>query len=594
MTLDLIIEGPEARQRQRVELLPGRTSVLGRDRSAEISVPWDSYISRRHVELTATGRRLSVRKLSGATTPLFFAGRQVDAVELSPGEHFVLGKTSFVVVEKPSTERSPHPPRAVEEVAFTHEALERVQYRDPDRRIEVLSHLPEVIWGARSDLELNSRLVNLLLAGIAQADAAGLVEMDREETVLVLHWDRRREIAGPFRPSKRLVVESLVRRRQSVLNVWESAAREAEFTATHEFDWAFCTPIPGPPGESRGLYLGGRFDAAAVAPAGRHLSDSEHLQGDVKFAELVAEIVGSIRKLNHLERQQAGLRQFLPPAVLGAIGSDSDPALLAPRESEVTVMFCDLRGFSRQAEAARDDLAGLLDRVSQALGVMTRHISAHGGVIGDFQGDAAMSFWGWPVAVDDDPVEACRAALAIRAEFTAAARTPGHPLADFRMGIGLARGKGVAGRIGTGEHFVFTAFGPVVNLASRLEGMTKQLHVPVVIDEAMARIVRERIPAEEGRLRGLAKVLPYGMETPVVVSELLPGESEYPELSAAHLAAYDEAVAHFIAGRWEAAYAALHALPPGDRAQDFLAGHIVSHNRLPPPDWNGIVKLPSK
>jgi adenylate cyclase len=162
------------------------------------------------------------------------------------------------------------------------------------------------------------------------------------------------------------------------------------------------------------------------------------------------------------------------------------------------------------------------------------------------------------------------------------------------MGIGLARGKGVAGRIGTGEHFVFTAFGPVVNLASRLEGMTKQLHVPIVVDEAMAGIVRERFPVEEGRVRSLAKVLPYGTETPVVVNELLPGERDFPELSAVHLAAYEEAVAHFIAGRWEEAYTALHALPPGDRAQDFLAGHIVSHNRLPPPDWSGVVKLPSK
>jgi adenylate cyclase len=280
--------------------------------------------------------------------------------------------------------------------------------------------------------------------------------------------------------------------------------------------------------------------------------------------------------------------------VLAAIGTESDPTLLAPRESNVTVMFCDLRGFSRQAETSRNDLAGLLDRVSQALGVMTHHISENGGVIGDFQGDAAMGFWGWPVAADDDPLKACRAALSIRAEFVEAARTPGHPLADFRMGIGLARGTAVAGRIGTGEHFVFTAFGPVVNLASRLEGMTKQLHAPIIIDEPMADLLRERLPVEEGRLRPLAKVLPYGMETPLVVSELLPGERELPELTAAHLDAYNQAVADFIDGRWEEAYAALRLLPAGDRAQDFLAAQIVSHNRLAPRDWNGVVRLPSK
>ena len=160
--------------------------------------------------------------------------------------------------------------------------------------------------------------------------------------------------------------------------------------------------------------------------------------------------------------------------------------------------------------------------------------------------------------------------------------------------VKLAAGTAVAGRIGTGEHFVFTAFGPVVNLASRLEGMTKQLHAPIIIDEPMADFLRERLPIEDGRLRPLAKVLPYGMDTPLVVSELLPGERELPELTTAHLDAYNQAVADFIAGRWEEAYAALRLLPAGDRAQDFLAQQIVSHNRLAPPEWNGVVRLPSK
>ena len=592
--LDLIIEGPEARERIRAQLAPGRAYVLGRDRAADISVPWDPHISRRHVELTVSGRRLRARTIGSAASPLFVAGQQVDSCELSRGEHFVLGQTSCLVTDPEPSEASPVPSPPVEEVAFSREALQHVRYRDADRRVEVLAHLPEVIWGARSDIELNVRLVNLLLAGVSQADAAGLVEIDANESVAVLHWDRRRETAGAFQPSKRLIVEAVVRRRQSVLNVWESTDHESEFTATQEFDWAFCTPIAGPPGEARGLYVGGRFDHDAAAAPAHPRPNGARLQADVKFAELVAEIVGSVRKLNHLERQQAGLRQFLPPAVLAAIGSESDPALLAPRESNVTVMFCDLRGFSRQAETSRDNLAALLDRVSQALGVMTRHISGNGGVIGDFQGDAAMGFWGWPVAADDDRLKACRAALAIRAEFAAAARTPGHPLADFRMGIGLACGTGVAGRIGTGEHFVFTAFGPVVNLANRLEGMTKQLHAPIIIDEAMAEFLRARGPSAEERLRPLAKVLPFGMETPLVVSELLPGERDFPELTAVHLDAYRAAVADFIAGRWEEAYAALRLLPAEDRAQDFLAAHIVSHNRLAPPDWNGVVRLPSK
>jgi adenylate cyclase len=593
--MELKAEGSEARQRLRFTLETGRKYLLGRDPVADIVVPWDQHISRRQAELHVNGESVIVRRLSSAANPLFFSGSPVEECTVAGGDHFVVGSTSFIVIDQERASSSAPSARPIEEVTFSREALAHVRFRDPDRRIEVLSHLPEVIWGARSDTELHVRLVNLLLAGVSQADAAGIVLVDAEGEVQILQWDRRRETAGAFRPSTRLVLEAIARRRQSVLHVWESPDQPAEFTATQEFDWAFCTPVPGAPAECWGLYLGGRFEQnQPQSPAGGGRRDGEHLQADVKFAELVAEIVGSVRKLNHLERKQAGLRQFLPPAVLAAIGDDSDTTLLAPRESTVTVMFCDLRGFSRQAETAGSNLTELLDRVSQALGVMTRHISDHGGVIGDFQGDAAMGFWGWPVAGENDPLEACRAALAIRAAFAEVARTPGHPLADFRMGIGLARGKAVAGRIGTGEHFVFTAFGPVVNLASRLEGMTKQLRVPIIIDESLAALIRERLPPDQGRTRHLAKVLPYGMETPLLVSELLPSAADLPELTAAHLSDYDTAVAHFIAGRWEEAYAALRTLPPGDRAQDFLSLQIAQQNRVAPPDWTGVVKLPSK
>lgn len=593
--MELLVEGPESAQRARFVLQPGQVYTLGRDPAADVCVPWDQQISRRQAELRPSESGLTVQRIDSAANPLFSSGQAVDQCALQPGDHFVVGSTCFILSDGELQSASAPSARPIEEVTFSRESLQHVKFRDPDRRIEVLSHLPEVIWGARNDAELHIRLVQLLLAGVSQADAAGLVCVEPEGEPLVLQWDRRRETAGAFRPSTRLVIEAVVHRRQSVLHVWESHDQQPEFTATQEFDWAFCTPVPGAPGERWGLYIGGRFEQSQKAGAlGAPNREGAHLHADVKFAELVAEIVGSVRKLNHAERQQAGLRQFLPPAILAAIGDDSDTTLLAPRESNVTVMFCDLHGFSRHAETSSGDLSELLDRVSQALGVMTRQISEHGGVIGDFQGDAAMGFWGWPVAHDDDPLRACRAALAIRAAFREAARSPGHPLANFRMGIGLAHGKAVAGRIGTGEHFVFTAFGPVVNLASRLEGMTKLLRVSIIVDESLARIIRERLPDSEGRTRHLAKVLPYGIETPLLVSELLPSATELPELTAAHLASYDTAVDHFTAGRWEEAYAVLRALPSSDRAQDFLALHIAQNNRIAPADWNGVIRLPSK
>ena len=590
--MDLIAVGREPRQRWRMRLQPGESYVLGREHEGILVVPWDQRISRQHVRLVLNGDRLSVQVLAESTNPLFFGGQEVRTCELDPGEHFVVGETCFQL-ENPMWAESTPAASPVDEVTFSRQVLQGVRFDDADKRIEVLSNLPEVIWGARTDPELLSRLVNLLLAGIVRAEAAAIVSW-QSGMVKVLHWDRRRETAGELHPSTRLIREAILVRHQSVLHVWEHASSQtANYTVVANSDWAFCTPVLGSATEGWGLYLTG--ERPRVLGSGDNLRTTvSQLEGDVKFAELVAEIVSSVRRLRQLERQQAGLRQFFAPAVLAAVGENLDTGLLAPREAEVTILFCDLRGFSKAAEASRSDLLGLLDRVSQAMGIMTKHILAHGGGIGDFLGDAAMGFWGWPVDAPDGPLDACRAALAIRADFDALNRQPDHPLANFQMGIGIANGRAVAGKIGTNELVKVTVFGPAVNLASRLEGMTRQLRVPILLDETVADRSRADLSAQEGRVRRLARVLPFGMETALLVSELLPSVQAAPEFNDAQLATYETAVEHFIAGRWEAAFEALHKLPASDKAQDFLAVLIAQHNRQPPPGWDGIVRLPSK
>lgn len=590
--MDLIATGPDPRQRWRIRLHPNEPNVLGREHDGPLVIRWDSQISRRHAIVTVHNDALTVHVLPEAKNPVFFRGETSQDFQIRQGEHFVIGQTTFEL-ESPDWAGALTPAASpIDEVTFSRQALQGVRFRDADKRIEVLSNLPEVIWGARTDTELFSRLVNLLLAGITQAEAAAIVHW-KASGLEILHWDRRRETEGEIRPSVRLIREAIEERQQSILHVWEKSTSVSDYTVAANTDWAFCTPVIGTATNGWGLYVTGAKGADIGATARQH-SSSAYLEADVKFAELVAEIVSSVRRLRQLERQQAGLRQFFAPAVLAAVGENLDTGLLAPREADVTILFCDLRGFSKQAESSRKDLLGLLDRVSQAMGIMTRHILAHGGGIGDFLGDSAMGFWGWPVASPVGPLEACRAALSIRQEFDAVNRQPGHPLANFQMGIGIAHGRAVAGKIGTNELVKVTVFGPVVNLASRLEGMTKQLRVPILLDETVAEMVREKLARTEGRIRTLAKVLPYGMETCLLVSELVPPLASLADLSDQHLATYDQAVEHFIAGRWEAAYEALHKLPASDKAQDFLAVLIAQHNRQPPPGWDGIVKLPNK
>src|SRR5207237_1101435 len=152
---------------------------------------------------------------------------------------------------------------------------------------------------------------------------------------------------------------------------------------------------------------------AAASPGSGDPSD---FRTDLKFTELVAAILSSLRQVRLLQRRQAVLSQFFSPSVLTTLGNADADQLLAPRETEVSVLFCDLRGFSRESDKAAADLLGLLERVSKALGVMTHHILDNGGVIADFQGDAALGFWGWPLAQRDAISRVCLAALGIRTQ----------------------------------------------------------------------------------------------------------------------------------------------------------------------------------
>ena len=585
----LIAQGENAAQHWTESLSPGLTLTLGRA-DCDLCVPWDARISRQHATVVVHEHSLSIRRTSSATNPIFYSGSKVESCEVAPGDVFVIGQTTFQLhsrSESPGMGQQP-----VEQVTFDRRELTRYRYRDADKRIDVLANLPEVIRGTRLNSELYMRLTNLILAGVQNADAVAIVGQEDSGRMTVNHWERRKETAGDFKPSSRLVSEALGSK-QTVLHIWPTSNEgTSDYTQIAECDWAFCTPISEAAGTPWGFYLAGRIDATVSASSEQ--ATGVQLQGDVKFTEFVAEIISSVQRQTQLERQQAGLRQFFAPPILSALGDDLNTDLLEPRECDVTVLFCDLRGFSQTAEESADNLIGLLDRVSRALEVMTDQILRFGGVTGDFQGDAALGFWGWPFPSEDAPLNACRAALAIRQEFDRTRGQADHPLADFEMGIGIAHGRAVAGKIGTRDQVKVTVFGPVVNLASRLEGMTKQLRVPILVDETTAEFVRSQMVGE-ARLRRLARVLPVGMETPLMVSELMPTfAADTNLLSDEHVRNYERGVESFIAGDWESAWQFLHGIPAHDRAQDFLTMRITQSGRKAPGDWDGVVRLQVK
>ena len=259
-----------------------------------------------------------------------------------------------------------------------------------------------------------------------------------------------------------------------------------------EGDWAFATPVANSLAcRNWAIYVAGEFTVESGTPEAE--IESNDFRDDIKFTELVASTLANLKRITLLEKNQASLGQFFSPVVMSAFSGRDPEEVLSPRESDVSILFSDLRGFSKTSEQFSDDLLGLLNRVSQALGVTTHHIFQEDGVIGDFHGDAAMGFWGWPIKQENFVLRACSAALGIRRELEVSSKHPEHPLHKFRMGIGIATGKAVAGKIGTVDQVKVTAFGPVVNLAARLETMTKQLHAPILLDETTADFIKEKV-----------------------------------------------------------------------------------------------------
>jgi adenylate cyclase len=594
---DLIAQGPEPHQRWRRRLTENSPLVLGRA-AGGWDVPWDDCVSRRHVTLRWDSERLYVAKLEGARNPIFFRGRETERCTVLPGEHFVIGSTSFHVAEQcPGISLDAPPP--VTEQAFSAAQLNRTRFRDAEGRIEMLSKLPDIISGSSTEAELIVRLDNLLLNGIPLAQFVAVVRRDSgakseapgEHSVAILHWDSRGPDHMHFSPSARLIEEAL-RSGKSVVHVWrgQPPATSADFTQWDDLDWAFCTPIAGESTPGWAVYVAGRVSPSMNFDP----RDPKELQDDLKFTELAATTFARLRELRRLERRQASLSQFISPMLLERMGDRDPEEALMPREAEVSVLFCDLRGFSRKSEQLASDLMGLLNRVSQALGVMTRRILEQGGVVGDFHGDAAMGFWGWPLAQHDAVIRACRAALAIRAEFTGSSNRGDHALADFRVGIGIATGRAVAGKIGTLDQVKITVFGPVVNLASRLEGLTKLLHAPILIDEGSAKLIRACVPKTEARVRRVARLKPYGLDKPLEVCELLPPAAEYPELSDDNITMYEAALDALLSGNWSLAFSLLHHVPAEDRVKDFLTVFIAQHNRTPPDNWDGVISVSEK
>lgn len=599
---ELVAQGPENEHTWRKAIPDGRTITLGRKDKCEWASEWDNQISRLHAHLEWRHGKLVVRREPGSVNPIYFQGRTIkenEEFEMGVGENFVIGRTTFLLEDAEFTP-SADLPNPVEELTCSVAELRDLPYADAEDRVACLAKLPALIRFSPSEQDFERRVLEVVLSGMPRAEAAGAVWMNprgssdqdlKVSTVL----DREGSAKPRFKPSRRLVFEAIRRRRQVVMHTWTGNQDEEEATASG-FDWAICAPLPDEPVPGWAVYVVGQFTQAQLL-SGETPQDLQ--KGDLKFAQLVADIFGALRQVRDLQKRLSILQSILSPKVLTALARQNIEEVLRPRETEVTVLFCDLRGSCRIAEEGEQNLQETCTRVSEALGIMTRNILDKDGVIGDFQGDAAMGFWGWPHAMEDQIEMAARAALAIRKEFLQVGQKPGHPLSDFACGIGIAHGPAIAGRLGTMDQCKVSVFGPVVNLASRLESMTKFWKVPILLDEESGkRLLAIGENSSLGlsstmRIRRLARIQPYGMQKTFMLHELLPPKVEQGAMSEFDHRDYEAGLDHFTTGAWDLARDLLDRLPYDGPAQ-LLKDCMAHHRWKVPKDWNGLVAMDAK
>jgi class 3 adenylate cyclase len=205
-------------------------------------------------------------------------------------------------------------------------------------------------------------------------------------------------------------------------------------------------------------------------------------------------------KLREATRERS-FRYLREERLFGAFRAQAGPELLnqllergdlgEPRFTEVVAMFADIRGFTpkvltMQPEDLMRDLGAFLE-----LGI--RLVQDHGGMVDKLIGDEVMGLWGYASSPDDaERAVACALELVDRA---AGLTLDGVPL---RIGVGLEMGTVTLGVIGSEGKSSFTAVGPAVNLAARLQGETKELHQPICIGPALASRLPEEIRAQLG------------------------------------------------------------------------------------------------
>jgi adenylate cyclase len=238
-------------------------------------------------------------------------------------------------------------------------------------------------------------------------------------------------------------------------------------------------------------------------------------------------------------RAQVQMEQFFTPDLARHLFEN--PGALRGSDREVTVLSCDIRGFSRMCD--RLGPTRTLDWLNDVLGALSVCVLDEQGVLVDYVGDELMALWGAPVEQADHAARACRAALRMIEQVAVLNdRWRGVTGEPMDLGIGVSSGVARVGNVGSPVKFKYGALGSTTNLASRVQGANKYLRTRLLVTEATRRRLDAGFAA-----RRLCQVRVINIDAPVALFELnRPGQTAWEDLREK----YERALGHFDAGEF--------------------------------------------
>jgi adenylate cyclase len=311
-----------------------------------------------------------------------------------------------------------------------------------------------------------------------------------------------------------------------------------------------------------------------------------------------------VREQSQRRQIRSAFSQYMSPALVEQVAQSPEKLKLGGEEREMTIMFSDVRGFTTISESYKHDPQGLTTLMNRFLTPLTNAILDRKGFIDKYMGDAIMAFWNAPVDDASHQINACEAALDMLERIDGLnklreteAEHGGHVYIPINVGVGLNTGTCVVGNMGSNLRFSYSVLGDSVNLASRLEGQSKEYGFPIIIGSNTALAVKDRFAILE-----LDFIMVKGKKEPEVIYAIAGREDTAQSGRFQRLRNLTiEMLACYRSRDWEGALAAIergritddgHSL---ESLYNLYSARISAFRENPPPDdWNGAYALLTK